>query len=74
MYLEDHNIETRYMVPLLSQPYYIKLFGDLSKEYPIAAHVDENGFYIGCHQGIDQEALDYVLEVFKDFFKTRNSK
>ena len=71
MHLEEHNVETRYMVPLLNQPYYIKLFGDLEPQYPIAAWVNDNGFYIGCHQGLKQEDMDYMIEVFKDFFDAR---
>ena len=68
LHLEEHNVETRYMLPLLNQPYYIKLFGNLESQYPEAMHVNNNGFYIGCHQGLNEEDLDYVAEVFKDFF------
>lgn len=70
LFLEEHNVETRYMLPLLNQPYYIELFGDLEAEYPEAAHVNNNGFYVGCHQGLNTEDLDYMVEVFKEFFKS----
>lgn len=68
LHLEEHNVETRYMLPLLNQPYYKKLFGDLEPQYPEAAHINNNGFYVGCHQGLDTEGLDYMVEVFKDFY------
>jgi dTDP-4-amino-4,6-dideoxygalactose transaminase len=34
MHLEEHNMETRDMLPLLNQPVYKELFGDLEKKYP----------------------------------------
>ena len=67
-HLEDHNVETRYMLPLLNQPYYVKLFGNLEEDYPEAAHINRNGFYIGCHQALKQRELDYVVSIFEDFF------
>ena len=33
-FLEEHQIETRYMLPLLNQPVYKKLFGDLESVMP----------------------------------------
>jgi hypothetical protein len=33
-YLEQRGVETRFMSPLLNQPFYKKLFGDLDKSYP----------------------------------------
>lgn len=60
-YLEKHNIETRPMLSLLNQPIYKRLFGDLEKDYPVAAYINRNGFYIGCHHGLTNEDLEHVL-------------
>ena len=68
LYLEKNGVETRYMLPLLNQPIYIKLFGNLEGQYPIAKNINKNGFYIGCHQKLDKEDLDYVIQTFKEFF------
>ncbi len=68
LYLEKNGVETRYMLPLLNQPIYIKLFGNLESQYPIAKNINKNGFYIGCHQKLDKEDLDYVIQTFKEFF------
>lgn len=68
-YLEEHRIETRYLMPLLSQPIYRKLFGDIEDQYPVARHVTHRGFYIGCHQGLSQNDLDYIIETFERFFR-----
>ncbi len=61
-YLERCNIETRPMLPLLNQPIYRKIFGDLEPQYPVAAYIDHHGLYIGCHHGMDKEQLDYIIE------------
>lgn len=69
-YLEERGIETRYMLPLLNQKIYRKLFGDIEDQYPVARHIDRNGFYIGCHQGLTNEDLDYVVEQFENYIGT----
>ena len=70
-YLEKHNIETRPMLPLLNQPIYRELFGDLESQYPVAAYIDHNGFYIGCHHGLTEEALRYEIEVIGEYLRQR---
>ena len=61
-YLEMHNIETRPMLPLLNQPVYQELFGNLEDEYPAAKYIAHNGFYIGCHHGLQEEDLSYEIK------------
>ncbi len=70
-FLEEHQIETRYMLPLLNQPIYRRLFGDLESAYPVAGAINARGFYVGCHQGLSQDDLDYILGTFARFFRTR---
>ena len=68
-FLEKNNIETREMLPLTNQPYNQKLFGaDLEQQFPVAKHINENGFYIGCHPAITPEELSYVISKFAEFF------
>jgi dTDP-4-amino-4,6-dideoxygalactose transaminase len=59
-FLEEHNIETRPLFPLLNQPIYKKLFGDIIEDYPVAKNISEKGFYIGCHHGLEDEDLAYL--------------
>ncbi|MDU2063432.1 MAG: DegT/DnrJ/EryC1/StrS family aminotransferase [Sporomusaceae bacterium] len=66
--LEENNIESRPMLPLLNQPVYIDIFGNLEDNYPVAKGINQNGFYIGCHHGLNTEDLDYVLSVFRNIF------
>jgi dTDP-4-amino-4,6-dideoxygalactose transaminase len=72
LFLEQNRIETRYMLPLLNQPVYRELFGDLEPEYPVARWVNENGFYIGCHNGIGSAEVEYMVETFQAFFRSRS--
>ena len=72
-FLENHKIETRYLLPLLNQPIYQKLFGNIEDEYPTAKHLAHNGFYIGSHPGLTRTQMDYVIEKFHEFFEKKKS-
>ncbi len=67
-FLEDRNIETRYMLPLINQPYIKQIFGDLSKKNPASHFINENGFYIGCHEHLSSGEIRYIKAVFDEFF------
>ena len=66
-YLESKNIETRPMLPLLNQPIYKEIFGDIEKDYPNAEYINHNGFYIGCHHGLTEAELDYQIKAITDY-------
>jgi dTDP-4-amino-4,6-dideoxygalactose transaminase len=68
-FLESNGIETRDLLPLLNQPIYQKLFGDLEPEYPVSRWLNQGGFYIGCHQYIDDAAIQYVVDKFYEYFE-----
>ncbi|HEV8058848.1 MAG TPA: DegT/DnrJ/EryC1/StrS family aminotransferase [Gemmataceae bacterium] len=68
-FLEANGIETRDLLPLLNQPIYRKLFGNLEPHYPVAQWLNRSGFYIGCHQYIDEAAIKYVTDKFCAFFE-----
>jgi len=70
-FLEDRGVETRDMLPLLNQPVYRRLFGDLEKKYPVARALNRSGFYIGCHQYMTAADADYVVEQFRAYFRSR---
>ena len=70
-YLEERSIETRYLLPLINQPVYRAIFGDLDADYPVAAALNRSAFYIGCHPAITDEETDYVVETFHAFFDGR---
>lgn len=67
-HLEENRIETRDLMPLLSQPIYLELFGDLRPDFPIATYNSANGFYMGCHQYLSDDELEYMAEQVLSFF------
>ena len=64
-HLESRGIETREMMPLTNQPCYEGMFNE--DDYPIAKNINECGFYIGCHQGLSTDDLDYIIEVMYEY-------
>lgn len=58
-YLNEQQIETRDMMPILKQPYYHYLKPD---DFPNSRWVLESGFYVGCHQDLVPDDIQYVLQ------------
>ncbi len=71
-YLEERGIETRYVLPLINQPVYRKLFGNLDAEYPVAAHMNQNSFYVGSHPGMSDDDVHRIAEVMHSFCRERH--
>lgn len=71
--LVDHleeKIETRPMMPVLSQPIYRKIFGEtLEDRYPVAKWVTRNGFYLPCHHGLSSEDIETIGQTMDAFFQ-----
>lgn len=66
-YLNTRGIETRLMLPILSQPVYGGVWD--KTRYPVAHWIDDNGLYIGCHQDLSTQDLDYVIQTIKEFWQ-----
>jgi perosamine synthetase len=71
LYLEERGIETREILPLINQPFYVKRFGDLESKFPVARWINHNGLYVGCHQQLTVEELDYLIATVKDFVRSK---
>jgi perosamine synthetase len=67
-YLENLNIETRDLLPLLNQPIYRRIFGQVEDQYPVARWVNQSGFYIGCHYYMTDDEVEFVVQAFQEFF------
>lgn len=67
-YLENLNIETRDLLPLINQPIYKRLYGNLEDKYPIAKWLNNSGFYIGCHPYMSDDEINFIVEAFHNFF------
>ncbi len=68
-YLEKMNIETRDMLPLINQPIYKRLYGNLEEHYPVAKWINNSGFYIGCHSYMSDEEINFILDAFHNYFR-----
>ena len=73
-YLEQCGIETRDMFPLINQPVYKKLLNTNENEYPVAKWINKSGFYIGCHQDLTEDDMDYIISVFEKYFTGKEAK
>lgn len=69
MYLEANGIETRYLFPLLSQPIYETLFPGEAKKHPISQYLAKQGFFIGMHQDLTTDDIQYVSDVIHQYFE-----
>lgn len=72
--LERNGIETRPMFGCIptQQPAYKFLKEKYEGKLPNAEYVGKNGFYIGCHQYLGQNELDYVIKVMKMVIKEKS--
>jgi dTDP-4-amino-4,6-dideoxygalactose transaminase len=70
-HLEDRGVETRYLLPLINQPIYRRMFGNLDAEYPVAARLNETAFYVGSHPDMSDGDADYIVDVMQEFFAGR---
>ncbi len=65
LYLEENNIETRPLLPLINQPIY-----HITESFPVSQYLIDNAFYIGCHPYLTQKELKYIVKVFNDYDKS----
>jgi dTDP-4-amino-4,6-dideoxygalactose transaminase len=69
-HLAARGIESRALLPLVSQPVYRRLHGDLLATLPEARRLDERGFYVGCHDGLDDADVAYLAETITAVLRT----
>lgn len=69
LFLEENGVETRLFMPLLSQPIYKKIFGDIENKFPVAKRLVENGFIIGSHPYLSVSDIKYVECLFGAYLK-----
>jgi perosamine synthetase len=69
--LEERGIETRTLFGCtpLQQPSFSYLKKEYENKIPNAEYVGKNGFYLGCHQYMDEKDLDYIIQSFSEVLK-----
>lgn len=69
--LEEEGIETRQIFSFIpNQLAYKYLKSEYEGKLPNAQHISNYGFYIGCHQYLEDEDLEYIYKKFKLVLKT----
>jgi len=65
--LEENGIESRAFFPCIptQQPAYNYLKERYNDKLPNAEYLGENAFYIGCHQYLNQEDINYIIKIFR---------
>lgn len=71
-FLEGHKVETRNIFGgnLLRQPAFQNVPSRVHGELTNSDIVMNQSFFLGCYPGIGQPQLDYISQVFVDFFKS----
>ncbi len=66
--LREKGVESRPLYGCIptQQPAYSQFKGKYQGKLPVADYVGKNGFYIGCHQYLTKEDLDYICNVFDE--------
>ena len=66
--LEERGVESRPLFGCIptQQPAYSFMKEECMGKLPVAEYLGENAFYVGCHQYLIQEQLDYMVTCFKE--------
>lgn len=71
-FLESKNIETRPLMPVINQPAY-KKFKFKQTDFPVSTYLLRSGFYVGCHQDLTKNELDFFIKTITSFFDNQGS-
>lgn len=73
-HLEERGIETRDMLPLIHQPVYRDWLGsNAGRRFPVAHHMWDRAFYIGCHQHLSEADRRHVVNTIRSFYGRNGS-
>ena len=74
-YLESCGIETRAIMcgTLSDQPNLCNVLGKDYGDLKVSRYVRDNGFFVGCHPGLEEEQLQHVVKTIKNYI-TENIK
>lgn len=65
-FLEEQGVETRPLLPLVTQPVYQKMGLVKKGQFPIADWLSGHAFYVGCHSGLSDADVDYIIETIRE--------
>jgi len=69
--LEEKGVETRPLFGCIptQQPAYSYLKEKYQGKLPVAEYLGANGFYVGCHQYLTKDDLDFIIKTFKEILR-----
>lgn len=65
-FLEERGIETRPLLPIVTQPIYQKMGLVKPGQFPNADYLAEHAFYVGCHPGLTDADVDYLVDTISE--------
>ncbi len=68
-HLEKNGIETRDMMPITNQRCYKGLLDE--NDFPVSKWINQNGFYVSCHSGMDDRDVGHIAKAFKSYGLTK---
>ena len=70
-FLEAHKVQTRLLFAgnILKQPGYQHITHRVIGDLPVADEIMRGAFFVGVYPGLDMARLDYMIEMFEEFFK-----
>jgi len=73
-YLEKHKIMTRPLFAgnILKQPAYVNIDCRVHGELTNCEKIMKSSFFVGIHPGINEEKLNYMVDVFREFIRKYN--
>lgn len=70
-YLNERGIETRDIPSLLGQPAYPDIDPD---DFPVSRWLMKSGFYVGCHQDLSPDDIQFILDQIRLWLDARVTK
>lgn len=68
--LHKVEVETRMMMPITNQPMVRDWFGPkIEDRFPNAKFLNNHGFVVGCHQNLNKDDLDRILETIHVYYR-----
>jgi len=76
MYLEQHKIQTRPLFAgnILHHPAFKDIPRRVYGELTNSDYIMKRSFLIGCHHGMTDDMLAYVMQTFEEYLKQANIK
>ena len=69
--LEENGVENRPLFGCIptQQPAFKHLKEEYEGKLPNADYLGKNAFYVGCHQYLEQDDLEYMVKIFREILK-----